>query len=133
MPVLLKSSLQSIYVVGDTYALITGLSIKIPEDGYYIVSGQLTAKVVDTDGPDATLYYKLAVNSNNILASGGAAYHIDTTNAYPIWLVLPIQNTLYLKTGQTLAISIRHTTGDSCNVYATNSDTASYLEAVKVG
>jgi len=135
---ILKSSLSGNYTVTTSYANIentsTGqeMSITIPEDGYYLITGSICANPVDNDATDGRASVKVAINENIIAASGGRAYHDDAANGKPIVTNIPICNTVYLKKDDVITVQAQMGTGDNSLVLATGSVDATYIEAINL-
>ena len=131
---ILKSSLGSNYTVTTSYADIPGLKITIPEDGIYFLTGSINGLVKDTDATGAQLYAKVAINSTQIVASGGYLNHNDAANNYLVIGCIPISNILYLKKGDTITVQAVMGAGQNCIVYASTAGTggASYINAVNL-
>ena len=123
---ILKSSLQSDYNVTTSYDNITGLSITIPEDGVYHVIGNITCD--NTAAADAQVKIKLAIDGTRILASGGDSFTASTR----ILTINPINNFVYLKKDQVVTVQAEMGTSDSCVVYSTGADHATYIEAINL-
>ena len=135
---ILKSSLSGNYTVTTSYANIenstTGqeMSITIPEDGYYHIIGTLMANVFDSDGSEARLYLKLAVDGTRLSASGCFLFTQTSVNGLRHTFAAPINNFLYLKKGQVVTVQAYMESGDNSTITATNGQYATYMEAINL-
>jgi len=125
---ILKSNLGTTYSLTTSWANISGLSITIQEDGYYLTVGNISLQINDNDDTEAYGYLALAINGTTLPSSAGyGRLRISDNNAVAV-LTIPINNILYLKKDDVLTVQAYMPAGDNSSVVATTT----YIEAINL-
>ena len=131
---ILKSSLQSDYTMTATSwgTPISGLSITIPEDGYYLITGVIDTYIADGSGGNSALRVKLAINGTRLYASGGSLGLSNVAANTSSISTIPILKTEYLRSGDVITVQAYIGAADGSTIYASGANTATYIEAINL-
>jgi hypothetical protein len=125
----LKSANYTQYTLTSTLTAIPTMSITIPEDGNYLVIGNIATYSFDTGTVASHVYVKLAVDGTRITPSGGGC-GISTSDIVKV--PTSILNFVYLKKDQVLTVHVAQDADDNGVILATAAGNfATYIEAEK--
>ena len=118
-PIILRVRLASPYTTQATWSHVTGMTLTIPEDGWYIVSYVAQG---DTNGNGYTHFNSLQIGGDEDIDFQSVQY----ANTARMYIHASATKTLFIKKGTEIKMIAEYDTG------ATDVERA-YIEAVKIG